>query len=88
MSKVVYKFPIPYVGAEQDIVLPVGATILTFALQGDVPHIWVELNPKTAEISKRYFQIFATGQDIPGDARYIGTIFPNPYVFHLYEIIK
>ncbi len=73
------------------IKLPKGAKILTVNLQNNNPFIWAEVDV-TAELEERSFVMFGTGQSIMPEIlaklNYIGTIFPGPFVFHVYQVVK
>lgn len=85
---VVYKYPLGRGGLTQ-ILMPKGAYAAHVALQGPGldPMIWAIVEP-AKECEERTFMILATGQEIPeGLNRYIGSIHPDPFVFHVFEVL-
>ena len=79
----IWKFKI---GAIDDIVeMPVGATILSAAVQGQEVYIWaiVDVNAPTA---KRIIRMFTTGSYIQTDGlEFVGTVFVDWLVFHVFD---
>jgi hypothetical protein len=47
---------------------------------------WAEVTTENP-IVDRTFQIFGTGQEIPLNATYVGTVVGPPLVWHLYELL-
>ena len=69
--------------------IPKGSKVLTVQAQGNVPMIWVLVDPEALTV-KIPFLLLATGSEIPGDIRchyYIGSFQLNggALVFHLFE---
>ncbi len=71
------------------IMMPKGAKILTVQMQNDSPHMWVIVDVD-AELEERVFEIHGTGHNIRNidEYEYIGTYIDNPFVWHLFELIK
>jgi hypothetical protein len=88
MTQVIFKYPLSLTPA-QSIYLPVGAKILHFGNQGEIPTLWVEVDPD-APIELRYFHVVGTGHELPTNTKsvYIGTALfeGGVYVWHLYEV--
>jgi len=96
MTKVIWKYDVPSSpskaelgGGRFDRQMPVGAKIVYFDKQHDVPHIWVLLDPDTPERERRNFLIVGTGGKIPDSTLYIGSwqMSKGYLVFHLFECI-
>lgn len=72
------------------IQMPKGANILCAKhFQGNT-YIWAEVNvpDDTEELETRYFAIYGTGWEMDLDnSKYIGTVFDNTFVWHIYEEI-
>lgn len=89
MNKTIWKYKIEAVGIQQ-ILLPIGAEILTVQIQDQLPCIWVMVDPEN-ETEVRVFEIFGTGHNIytpPAVTwKYIGTfqVDQGALVFHLFE---
>jgi hypothetical protein len=89
--KTIFKYTlVADIGGKALIDLPVGAEILTCQLQGASPCIWAIVDPGM-ENELRTFYIIPTGNGFPkpkGLMKYIATIQPVPFVFHVFENIK
>lgn len=69
-----------------DILMPIGAKILTVAMQDGSPHIWALVDPENSG-SIRKIIVVGTGHPIPDcESRlYVGTYFDLGLVFHVFE---
>lgn len=91
MNKQIWKFQLT--SFKMSIDVPIGAEILSVQMQGDIPCIWLLVNPK-APTQSRYFEIYGTGTDIPYDMgimrNYIGTyqLDNGDFIFHVFERIN
>lgn len=83
----VYKYPLS-THEENDIVLPVGSTVLHVHNQENVPCLWVQIS-EAEKTECRTFCCFVTGVDFDG-GRYHGTchLFEGKFVVHVFEVIK
>jgi len=81
----VYKYEIG-ITDQQLLVLPLGAKILTVALQERVPCLWVEVDSKEQGQESVHIYTHGTGHVLnPSATEYIGTYFlENGLVFHVY----
>lgn len=73
-----------------DYALPEGALFLAAGFQGGYPgflYAWFEVDD-AFPVEKRRFATIGTGQEIPADARYLGTAQESghPLVWHIYEL--
>lgn len=70
--------------------MPVGATVLSVAVQGVDVNLWAEVDPSNQSAQRR-FRLAGTGHPIPADEprRFIGTFLSQggALVFHLFEIL-
>jgi hypothetical protein len=82
--RTIYKYLVP-IEDSFIIPLPPGSKVLQFALQGDEPMIWVEVEPSPQGLEARTFHIVGTGRKIPTSSEYVGTVQMDGYVWHLYE---
>jgi hypothetical protein len=85
---IIYKYVVPI--ADNFIIqMPLGAEILTFQSQYDVPTLWAAVW-KNSSIEDRKFSIIGTGHEIDMDMvkKFIGTIqmMKGNLVWHLFEI--
>ena len=89
MEKTIWKYELE-ITDNQNILMPIGAEILTVQMQDGTPCLWALLNPE-ADIEKRYIEIFGTGHPVScdlGSARkYISTfqMSNGELVFHVFE---
>lgn len=65
------------------VTMPVDAEILHVAMQGSKPCLWAAVSPDAERVPRR-FMVRGTGQPIPEDGRYVGTLHSPPYVWHLF----
>lgn len=92
-EQVVHKFPLNLGGwgvfpsATHNVEMPKVSQVLALQLQNDIPTLWVQVDPETPAVT-RTFQWVGTGQDVPLDGKYVGTVQmkDGAYVFHLYEV--
>lgn len=89
--KVIWKYPLPCLGGEFNLILPAKSKILTVHIQRGVPTIWVLVD--TASIPEediRIFYIALTGGSPfnPENWEYIGTFFldEESFIGHLFEM--
>lgn len=93
MSKKIFKYALENTDRQQ-IVMPLGAEILSVQTQNDEPMIWAMVDPEAVK-EERYFEIYGTGatigDDMGVDRKFIGTyqITKGAYnlVFHLFELV-
>jgi len=89
MEKTIWKYELK-VTAGQNILMPIGAEILTVQMQGGTPYLWGLVNPK-AETESRSIEMFGTGNPVlynTGVSRkYISTfqMQNGGLVFHVFE---
>ena len=85
--KTIYKYPLDL--ANLNIVMPIGAKILTAREQNDQIWIWAEVDT-IAKTELVGFEVFGTGHEMTdSDREFIGTAFINngEFVFHVYKMI-
>lgn len=79
MTKQIWKYR---VGTQQ---VPTGSTPLTAQYQDGVLCVWVEVDPANAFEEVSYL-VAGTGQAIPREWQYIGTVQQGELVWHVYEV--
>lgn len=86
--KTIWKFKLS--GETCNTLMPIGAKILTVAMQDGSPHVWALVDPENSS-STRKIIVVGTGHSIkdygsrvtlPG---YVGTYFDRGLVFHVFE---
>lgn len=89
-SSRVYKFELK-LHDSQHIRLPLGAQVLTVAMQREKLCMWVLLDPsKETPLEERRFDVVGTGNPMcckETNAAYIGTVDDDPYIWHIFEIL-
>ncbi len=88
-AKVVHKYEVPY--GEGSVSMSKGAELLHVATQPKDPQgkegvcVWALVDPST-ELERRKIGYFATGEEIPTEAEYVGTaITPDKtFVWHVF----
>lgn len=87
--KKIYKYAIE-ITDDQDIVMPVGAKILTVQNQNGVPCIWAMVDPNS-EKENVHIRVHDTGHNVPDSDRleYIGTfqMCGGSLVFHVFKVL-
>lgn len=78
----VLKYPL---GHSTQLSLPDGWWVVRVALQNGLPFVWIE-REREGEEHPVSLEVFATGQDIPECARWLGTWEDGPFIWHLYEV--
>lgn len=81
----IWKFPVK---PDATIAMPVGAKILSVAMQGDQPCIWAMVDPDAPKEHRR-FKTIPTGSDFdPEGLTYLGSFHgvEGWMVFHLFEV--
>ena len=88
MAKKIYKYQLDTTDIQR-IEMQQGAEILCIQTQNEIPCIWALVEPN-ATVTKRTFEIFSTGHNVPENANrsYIGTYQLNngQLVFHCFEL--
>jgi hypothetical protein len=87
MSNEIWKFPVGPVGDDPIVLtVPLVATIVAAQYQGDVPCLWIEVEPDLQR-ENRVFHWRGTGHPFPKEWLYVATFFDprGPFVWHLFE---
>lgn len=87
MNVTIWKFSLPVRG-EVELLMPIGAHILTVQMQYGEPCIWAMVNPDTI-LALRRFRIYGTGHPITQQGTYLGTfqIPDGNFVGHVFEVL-
>ena len=86
----IYKYQLPFADSFS-VPLPMGASIVSFGNQNEIPTIWAIVNKNAVKndlIKPRKFRMAGTGHDINcADLLYIGTAHfqRSSLIFHLFE---
>ena len=84
----VWKYEIEILGKNQEVEMPVGATILHVDSQRtDTICLWALVCP-TAPTNVRVFDVYGTGHDINirhHDINHLGTVIIGVFVWHVFE---
>jgi hypothetical protein len=85
--KTIWKYDLTPIANRFELLMPVGAIILTLQLQDEKPVLWALVDSE-AKKERREFRLLMTGQpfELQGNYRYIGTYqFQYELVFHIFE---
>lgn len=85
--KTIWKFNLSKSKTYQ-LLMPEGANILCTNIQNGEICLWAEVEDNSNVSEWRYFYIFGTGWELPDNLdnyKYIGTVFENQFVWHVYE---
>ena len=85
--KTIYKYSTSpqQLNDEGGLIMPVGATVLSIAMQGPALCFWALVEPDYKP-EFRPFRIFGTGHPIDQDpGKHIATVFDGPFVRHIFE---
>ena len=82
----IFKYVLMSTKNVSSVAIPKGGKVLTTAMQDGLVCIWVEVD-QHAPTELRTFKIYGTGHEMLDSEHqvYVGTIFDNPYVWHVYE---
>ncbi len=84
--RTIFKYTLDYgIGKSTRLMVPVGAKVLTFQMQGDNIVGWFEVFSK-AKMHEVEFGIIGTGHEIPDFATYVATVQDGPFVWHIYRL--
>ena len=79
----VYKYQLP-IDDRARVLMPSGAELLCVAMQHGRVTVWARVDPSATMVT-RQFRVAGTGH--PGvEGSYIGTVFPGPLVFHVFDL--
>lgn len=79
----ILKFEIPLIEDKFTLNLPARWRFLSFQVQDRKPMIWIggDFDKEKVEVQ---FQIVGTGDEMPENSDYLGTIQMPPFVWHLF----
>jgi len=84
-KRAVYKYVFDLNSDIQEFEMPASAIPLCVHMQGNNICMWCDVLTSNPSV-KRKFCIVGTGHTKPeGCGVYLGSVFPAPYVFHIYE---
>jgi hypothetical protein len=88
MNKTIWKYELK-IDDLQNVIMPVGAEILSVQMQNETPCLWALVNPDEKDTDARYIETFGTGHpvayDMGGTREFIGTYQTRGLVFHVFE---
>lgn len=88
MPTVIDHYALPQEKGEHIIEVPFGAIFRHFTARSDdgTFRLFFERSNIMSNISNpRFFQVFATGEEVPNGLEYLQTYAVGPFAFHLYE---
>jgi hypothetical protein len=88
MNKTIWKYELK-IDDLQNVIMPIGAEILSVQMQNETPCLWALVNPDEKDTDARYIETFGTGHpvayDMGGTREFIGTYQTRGLVFHVFE---
>lgn len=81
--KTIYKYKLNVID-KQIIKTPQYGIILSVQEQDDQLCLWVQVDTEAPEV-ERIIRVIGTGNHLPDNLCYIGTVQQKPYVWHIYE---
>jgi hypothetical protein len=66
--------------------MPARAAIRAVGLQGSHIYVWAETQGGDPMTITRTFRVIPTGGDLPDEGTYLGTVFEQGFVWHVYEV--
>jgi hypothetical protein len=83
--RVIWKYRLGFVLADQRLRMRAGSEILHVAIQDHAPCIWAHADAAPGEEEERTFRLVPTGEPIPAEWSYIGTVHIDWTVWHIHE---
>jgi hypothetical protein len=91
MTKVIFKYPLMQGLGLQPLQIELGAKIIHVGFQNEQLYLWAEVDMNVIQETIDIF-IQGTGQNLYEfqtlDLSFIGTAVGNPFVWHVYKVIK
>jgi hypothetical protein len=88
MNKTIWKYELK-IDDLQNVIMPIGAEILSVQMQNKTPCLWALVNPDEKDTDTRYIETFGTGHpvayDMESTREFIGTYQTRGLVFHVFE---
>jgi len=82
---VIYKYNLQFTDFQQ-VIMPIGAMILSVEMQGNLICIWAMVDQSQTKTERRGIEIFGTGQPMSDrERKYIGTVLDGQFVWHVFE---
>ena len=80
----IWKFDVAPTGEPQTIKAPGLGKAVLFSVQDGKTRVWMKVKPGNAEVERR-IQIVGTGENIPSNWRYVGSLQDRGFVWHLFQ---
>ena len=85
MTKI-FKYPLGHTTV-QSVMLPKGAEILSIQLTEHGVAFWAEVEPLNEQVKVTIHMVY-TGEEVPPQTLYIGTVVQGEWVLHFYRGIR
>lgn len=85
MDKKVFKYGPLYLGEEKSFLMPKNAQISYFGIQDNRFYAWAVVDHYWKDVQRKLL-IVGTGHSVPGNAKYVGTVFKGEFVWHLFDL--
>jgi hypothetical protein len=77
----IYKYTL-----DQPVRMPYGSTVVKVGIQNGQYCIWAIVDPFTSPVEHRRFVVVGTGHELDDNMVYVGTVFEDPFVWHIMEL--
>lgn len=85
MTRIIYKHPVEHLSKPLLIPCTSRAQVVLVALQGGLPHIWIDDDwHPDANRNNRVFIVVGTGHPIPDGSVHCGSYLQGVFVWHVY----
>lgn len=85
-NKVIHKHVVDMRNLPTELILPVDSNVVHVAMQDGNVTLWEEHGTPVHDSRSRFYEAYITGSRIPYNSKFIGTVFSDPFVWHLYEL--
>jgi hypothetical protein len=79
--KTIYKYTL-----DEPVRIPQGSTVVQVGIQDGLYCIWAIVDTD-APLEERRFVVVGTGRELSNNMVHVGTVFENPFVWHIMELI-
>jgi hypothetical protein len=79
--KTIYKYTL-----DGSVYIPQGSTVVQVGVQDGLYCIWAAVDTD-APVEERVFVVVGTGSELSDNMVHVGTVFENPFVWHIMELI-
>ena len=79
--KAIYKYTL-----DEPVRMPWGSTVVKVGIQDGLFCIWAMVDTDARTVEERRFVVVGTGHEFDDNMVHVGTVFEDPFVWHIMEI--